>query len=99
MLYKILRAWTEFDDENVTQLSLKPSQKNFVAIVDLPEGEHQYKFCVDGQWTLDPTGVRGQICKNVSPMYFYFLLLGYSLHSQVSISNFFLLPPAGRGDV
>lgn len=33
------------------------SQNNFVAIVDLPEGEHQYKFCVDGQWTLDPTGV------------------------------------------
>lgn len=28
-----------------------------MAIVDLPEGEHQYKFCVDGQWTLDPTGV------------------------------------------
>ncbi|MEQ2194861.1 hypothetical protein XENOCAPTIV_004024 [Xenoophorus captivus] len=38
-------------------LFLKHSQNNFVAIVDLPEGEHQYKFCVDGQWTLDPTGV------------------------------------------
>lgn len=55
MFYKISHAWT---DENVTQLSLKSSQNNFVAIVDLPEGEHQYKFCVDGQWTLDPTGVR-----------------------------------------
>lgn len=37
-------------------LNKSSSQKNFVAIVDLPEGEHQYKFCVDGQWTLDPTG-------------------------------------------
>uniref|UniRef100_G3PGM3 Protein kinase, AMP-activated, beta 1 non-catalytic subunit, b n=1 Tax=Gasterosteus aculeatus aculeatus TaxID=481459 RepID=G3PGM3_GASAC len=39
-----------------TKIPLNRSQKNFVAIVDLPEGEHQYKFCVDGQWTLDPTG-------------------------------------------
>lgn len=41
----------------LTPLVVSHSQKNFVAIVDLPEGEHQYKFCVDGQWTLDPTGV------------------------------------------
>lgn len=33
------------------------SQNNFVAIVDLPEGEHQYKFSVDGHWMLDPNGV------------------------------------------
>ncbi|KAF3696091.1 5'-AMP-activated protein kinase subunit beta-1 [Channa argus] len=39
-----------------SKIPLNRSQKNFVAIVDLPEGEHQYKFCVDGQWTLDPTG-------------------------------------------
>ncbi|KAJ4941700.1 hypothetical protein JOQ06_011576 [Pogonophryne albipinna] len=39
-----------------TKIPLNKSQKNFVAIVDLPEGEHQYKFSVDGQWTLDPTG-------------------------------------------
>ncbi|KAF6723603.1 5'-AMP-activated protein kinase subunit beta-1 [Oryzias melastigma] len=38
-----------------TKIPLNRSQKNFVAIVDLPEGEHQYKFCVDGQWTLDPS--------------------------------------------
>uniref|UniRef100_A0A3P8SC62 Protein kinase, AMP-activated, beta 1 non-catalytic subunit, b n=1 Tax=Amphiprion percula TaxID=161767 RepID=A0A3P8SC62_AMPPE len=43
----------------VTKIPLNKSQKNFVAIVDLPEGEHQYKFCVDGQWILDPTGVSG----------------------------------------
>ncbi|MEQ2188812.1 hypothetical protein GOODEAATRI_018733 [Goodea atripinnis] len=40
-----------------TKIPLNRSQNNFVAIVDLPEGEHQYKFCVDGQWTLDPTGL------------------------------------------
>ncbi|XP_035514080.1 5'-AMP-activated protein kinase subunit beta-1-like [Morone saxatilis] len=39
-----------------TKIPLNRSQKNFVAIVDLPEGEHQYKFCVDGLWTLDPAG-------------------------------------------
>lgn len=33
------------------------SQNNFVAIVDLPEGDHQYKFSVDGHWMLDPNGV------------------------------------------
>ncbi|XP_059401181.1 5'-AMP-activated protein kinase subunit beta-1-like isoform X1 [Carassius carassius] len=36
------------------KIPLIRSQNNFVAIVDLPEGEHQYKFFVDGQWTHDP---------------------------------------------
>uniref|UniRef100_A0A3B3QP49 5'-AMP-activated protein kinase subunit beta-1 n=1 Tax=Paramormyrops kingsleyae TaxID=1676925 RepID=A0A3B3QP49_9TELE len=36
------------------KIPLNKSQNNFVAIVDLPEGEHQYKFYVDGQWTHDP---------------------------------------------
>lgn len=30
------------------------SHGDFVTIVDLPEGEHQYKFCVDGEWRHDP---------------------------------------------
>nr|CAD7416207.1 unnamed protein product [Timema poppensis] len=30
---------------------------DFVTIIDLPEGEHQYKFYVDGEWRHDP-GVR-----------------------------------------
>lgn len=29
-----------------------------MAILDLPEGEHQYKFFVDGQWVHDPSEVR-----------------------------------------
>ncbi|KAM7342003.1 5'-AMP-activated protein kinase subunit beta-1 [Cochliomyia hominivorax] len=30
------------------------SHGNFVTIIDLPEGDHQYKFCVDGEWRHDP---------------------------------------------
>ncbi|XP_055511205.1 5'-AMP-activated protein kinase subunit beta-1a [Leucoraja erinacea] len=35
------------------KIPLTRSQNNFVAILDLPEGEHQYKFYVDGHWTHD----------------------------------------------
>lgn len=41
----------------IVLFSLFYSQNNFVAIIDLPEGEHQYKFYVDGHWTLDPKEV------------------------------------------
>lgn len=30
------------------------SHGDFVTIIDLPEGDHQYKFCVDGEWKHDP---------------------------------------------
>lgn len=30
------------------------SHGNFVTIIDLPEGDHQYKFYVDGEWKHDP---------------------------------------------
>ena len=29
------------------------STKDFVAIVDLQEGDHEYKFLVDGEWVND----------------------------------------------
>lgn len=29
------------------------SHGDFVTIIDLPEGEHQYKFYVDGEWKND----------------------------------------------
>lgn len=31
------------------------SHGDFVTIIDLPEGEHEFKFCVDGEWKCDPT--------------------------------------------
>ncbi|XP_056102536.1 5'-AMP-activated protein kinase subunit beta-1b isoform X2 [Rhinichthys klamathensis goyatoka] len=37
-----------------SKIPLTKSHNNFVAILDLPEGEHQYKFYVDGHWILDP---------------------------------------------
>ncbi|XP_032884143.1 5'-AMP-activated protein kinase subunit beta-2-like isoform X2 [Amblyraja radiata] len=36
-----------------TKIPLIKSHNDFVAILDLPEGEHQYKFFVDGQWVHD----------------------------------------------
>lgn len=35
-------------------LPMVKSHGDFVTIVDLPEGDHQYKFCVDGEWKHDP---------------------------------------------
>lgn len=35
-------------------LPMVKSHGDFVLIVDLPEGDHQYKFCVDGEWKHDP---------------------------------------------
>lgn len=34
------------------------SHGDFTTIVDLPEGEHQYKFLVDGQWVHKAEEVR-----------------------------------------
>lgn len=34
-----------------------PSQGEFSTIIELPEGEHEYKFCVDGRWIHDPNAV------------------------------------------
>ena len=39
---------------NWQKLKMSQSTKDFVAIVDLKEGEHEYKFLVDGEWVSDP---------------------------------------------
>uniref|UniRef100_V9LFU1 Protein kinase, AMP-activated, beta 2 non-catalytic subunit n=1 Tax=Callorhinchus milii TaxID=7868 RepID=V9LFU1_CALMI len=39
------------------KIPLIKSHNDFVAILDLPEGEHQYKFFVDGQWAHDVSEV------------------------------------------
>uniref|UniRef100_A0A8C4WP72 Protein kinase, AMP-activated, beta 1 non-catalytic subunit, b n=1 Tax=Eptatretus burgeri TaxID=7764 RepID=A0A8C4WP72_EPTBU len=36
-----------------SKIPLAKSHNDFVAILDLPEGDHQYKFYVDGQWIHD----------------------------------------------
>jgi 5'-AMP-activated protein kinase regulatory beta subunit len=33
------------------------SNDEFYTIIDLPQGDHQYRFLVDGQWMCDPHGV------------------------------------------
>ncbi|XP_055878674.1 5'-AMP-activated protein kinase subunit beta-1-like isoform X6 [Biomphalaria glabrata] len=37
-----------------TKIPLAKSHGDFYTILDLPEGEHQYKFFVDGQWVNSP---------------------------------------------
>ncbi|XP_068753327.1 5'-AMP-activated protein kinase subunit beta-2-like [Montipora capricornis] len=37
-----------------TRIPMSQSQGEFSAIIELPEGEHEYKFCVDGRWIHDP---------------------------------------------
>lgn len=37
-----------------TRIPLVKSHGDFYTIIDLPEGEHEYKFYVDGQWVLNP---------------------------------------------
>lgn len=39
---------------NWQTIPMVKSHGDFVTIIDLPEGEHQYKFCVDGEWKNDP---------------------------------------------
>ncbi|XP_046388891.1 5'-AMP-activated protein kinase subunit beta-1 [Ischnura elegans] len=39
---------------NWKTLPMVKSHGDFVTIIDLPEGEHQYKFFVDGEWRHDP---------------------------------------------
>nr|BAG64976.1 unnamed protein product [Homo sapiens]BAH14554.1 unnamed protein product [Homo sapiens] len=49
------RSWWGVRTTPACSASLTPSHNDFVAILDLPEGEHQYKFFVDGQWVHDPS--------------------------------------------
>ncbi|KAF6206932.1 hypothetical protein GE061_018168 [Apolygus lucorum] len=39
---------------NWKTIPMVKSHGDFVTIIDLPEGEHQFKFFVDGQWKHDP---------------------------------------------
>ncbi len=40
---------------NWSKMRMNKSTKDFVAIVNLLEGEHEYRFFVDGEWVTDKT--------------------------------------------
>jgi len=44
---------TSVKRELVTVVLLCYSRHDFYTIVDLPEGEHQYKYLVDNEWLCD----------------------------------------------
>lgn len=46
----LIGTFTNWED----QVPMVKSDGDYVTIVDLPEGEHQYKFVVDGRWEHDP---------------------------------------------
>jgi len=56
---------------NWTKMRMNRSTKDFVAIVDLQEGEHEYKFYADGEWVTDkaaetlenPEGVKNNVIR------------------------------------
>lgn len=47
---QLIGSFTNWKDK----INMVKSDGDFVVIVDLPEGEHQYKFVVDGRWEHDP---------------------------------------------
>uniref|UniRef100_A0A8C6VJ43 Protein kinase AMP-activated non-catalytic subunit beta 2 n=1 Tax=Naja naja TaxID=35670 RepID=A0A8C6VJ43_NAJNA len=49
------RSWLAALMTPTSSAPMNLSNNDFVAILDLPEGEHQYKFFVDGQWVHDPS--------------------------------------------
>lgn len=54
-------------------LPMVKSHGDFVTIIDLPEGEHQYKFFVDGEWRHDP-GLVSITLVNLK-LYFIFIIV------------------------
>ena len=43
-----------------TKIPMTNSHGDFTAIVELPEGRHEYKFFVDGQWLHDPSAEKSE---------------------------------------
>lgn len=49
----LIGTFTNWEDK----VPMVKSDGDYVTIVELPEGEHQYKFVVDGKWEHDPNQV------------------------------------------
>lgn len=62
------------------------SHNDFVAILDLPEGEHQYKFFVDGQWVHDPSEVNLKAISLLPETLNFPLLVCYQCSSADSLN-------------
>lgn len=93
------------------KLKLNKSHDDFVTIVELPEGEHQYKFLVDGSWKVDnrePTKLNDQGELNnvltVKPSDFeVFEALAFDSNSKNKrrqfVKNYSINQPDDQGDV
>lgn len=66
-------------------LPMVKSHGDFVTIIDLPEGEHQYKFFVDGEWRHDPGLVRIIFANLVTVYHFY--RVSHTRHKTVDITE------------
>jgi len=48
-------AWVAGTFSKWQKIPMVKSQKDFVALIDLPVGEHQFKYFIDDEWALDKT--------------------------------------------
>ena len=56
------------------------SHGDFTAIVELPEGRHEYKFFVDGQWLHDPN----EVCTFNTPHNYYECTIVLLVHENMA---------------
>ena len=58
-IFKTVYVAGDFTDWQDNPIMMKKSRGNtWTAIATMAEGEHEYKFIVDGQWMLDPDAPR-----------------------------------------
>ena len=78
------------------KIPMVKSQKDFVALVDLPVGEHQFKYFVDQKWTHDqglPTTSNEVPSKNYSSLSYASRLVVITMSSPSNKRTLRLLPP------
>ena len=51
---KLVTVAGSFNEWNSFHTLMRPSDAGWTAAIDLPPGEYEYKFVVDGNWILDP---------------------------------------------
>lgn len=66
------------------------SHGDFVTIIDLPEGEHQYRYYVDGEWKNDPHSsvVENESTGKGKPLFFFnFISIIKSVRHKKRVKN------------